>query len=143
MKRSLLALPIALAFAAPAAAQDPPSGLVVSGPLTKQDAHDFILKQLPDEAPQLLLKDERADWYTTSSTRVQKAKNCLRIDRSQVRCNFWVRLKADKAHRVKGWFPIKCHGRVQAARLSDGGIGGDTKNYKCVTVLPKKSSGQG
>lgn len=133
----LLAVPLALSLAAPALAQDPPAGLVVSGKLSKTDARAFIRSQLPDEAPQLLLKDERASFYSTTRTRVERPKHCSRVDRSQVKCQYKVRLTADKAHRDKGWFPIRCKGTILAARLSNDAIGGDPKNYKCVSLIPK------
>lgn len=128
---------LTLGLAPAASAQDPSgNGHVVSGPLSKKDAHDFIKRQLPDEAPRLLLKDDRADFYSTASVHVQRPRLCDRLSRSLVNCTFRVRLRPDKAHRKANWWPIKCRGENLVARLDNGGLGGDTGHYVCVTVKP-------
>lgn len=113
-------------------------GQVVAGDLSKKDARGFIKRQLGErDVSRVLLGDERAAFFSPRAVRVEKAKNCQRFDRSTVTCRFHLRLKPDKAHRKANWFPIRCKGAVKALRLSDGGIGGDMGDYKCVTVIPK------
>lgn len=122
---------IALSPAVPAAAQ------VVGGSLTKQEAHDFEQRQLPESAPKLLLKDERGDFYSTSKTHIEQAEHCGRVSKAMVNCRFRVRLKPDKAHAAKNWWPIRCRGSFDIARLTNGGIGGELQNYVCKTIVQK------
>lgn len=123
-------------FAPGLAGAQAPGGVVVSGHLTKAEAHDFTRKQLPPQAPELLLKDERADFFHTSWIHVQQARRCDRQDTSTVTCRYKLRLRPDRAHRKAHWFPIRCNGSLKVVSLSNGGLGGDLGNYRCVTKLP-------
>ena len=117
--------------------QEPPPGLVVAGKLPKKDARAFLKRQLPQESTaSILLGDERGSFYRPRAVRVEPAKRCQRFDESTVNCRFRLRLHPDKAHRKAGWFPIRCHGINKVVRLSNGGIGGDMGDYRCVSVIP-------
>lgn len=135
--RTILAASVAVALVPAAAlAQDPGGGHVVGGHLTKRDARAFIKRQLPGEAPALLLKDERAGFFSTQTLHVQAARRCDRRSTSEVSCRYRVRLRPDAPHRKRNWWPIRCAGSVLVAHLRGGALGGDLGDYVCRTVQP-------
>jgi hypothetical protein len=130
MRKSLVAAVTVATLAVPATSE----AQVVQGLLTRKEARTSVLRALPSQAPELLLKDERAEFFKTSSISVDRMR---RIDRSQIRVHYKLTMRPDTAHRKAHWFPIRCRGWVLIAKLTTGKLGGDIKNYKCVTVLPK------
>jgi hypothetical protein len=102
--------------------------------LSKHEARAFLMRAFSPAAPRALLRDERADFFTTSWLWVQSARRCGRRDAATVACRFRARLVPDAAHRKRHWWPISCHGKVQARRLRDGRLQGSPRDYVCRTV---------
>ena len=136
--RTSSALVVAVSLAAPssAGAQQPPPGVSVKGKLSKREARSFIVEKLPPVAAAAMLKDRRAAFFRPAGIVVEPARACERENKSIVSCRFTVRLRPTQARRAVGWTPIRCTGVDRVARLSNGGIGGELANYRCVSLPP-------
>src|SRR3954447_17148093 len=137
---STLVVVLVLAGSTAAWAQQPPPGVTVKGKLSKRQARSFIVRELPPAAAAAMLKDRRAPFFRPAGIRVEPAGACGRENRSIVSCRFTIRLRPTKARRAVGWTPIRCTGVDRVARLSNGGIGGELGNYRCVS-LPAAAGG--
>ncbi len=104
--------------------------------LSKREARAFLVRAFPAAAPRALLRDERAAFFSTERLWVERARRCGRRDPVTVACRFRARLVPDAAHRKRNWWPIACHGKVQARRLRDGSLQGSPRDYVCRTVRP-------
>ncbi len=102
--------------------------------LSKREARAFLVRAFPPAAPPALLRDERAAFFSTARLWLQHARRRGRRDPATVACRFRARLVPDAAHRKRNWWPIACHGKVQARRLRDGGLQGSPRDYVCRTV---------
>jgi hypothetical protein len=133
--RKPLALAVAsfLAASGPVWAAQPPPNVTVKGKLSKRDARSFVIRKLPGVAAAAMLKDERAAFFRPGGIRVEPARACVRENVSIVSCRFSLRLRPTKAKTAEGWTPIRCTGVDRVARLSNGGIGGELGNYRCVS----------
>jgi hypothetical protein len=125
---------LTLVSASAASAQQPPPGVTVKGKLSKRQARSFIVRELPPVAAAAMLKDRRAAFFRPAGILVEPARACERENRSIVSCRFAIRLRPTQARRAVGWTPIRCTGVDRVARLSDGGIGGELGNYRCVSL---------
>ena len=105
----------------------------VTGKLSHEEARTSVRRALPGQAPKLLLKDERASFYHTSSIRILASR---RINRSEINVRYRLLMRPDKEHREANWFPIRCRGWVWIGKLNTGRLIGDIKRYKCWTVNP-------
>jgi hypothetical protein len=130
---TVVALTLAL-VAPPVTAAQPPPGVTVKGKLSKRQARAFVVRRLPPVAAAAMLKDQRAAFFRPGGIRVEPARTCERENRSIVTCRFTIRLRPTKARRAVGWTPIRCTGVDRVARLSNGGIGGELGNYRCVSL---------
>lgn len=119
--------------ATPALAQVPP-GVEVGGKLSKRAASAFVHRTLPPWAPNGLLQDERAAFYDAAKYR---GRGSTRVGRSQVDVRYMVVLRARPEREMDGWLPIRCSGVMRAARLTNGGLTGVSRDYRCVTVFPR------
>ena len=104
--------------------------------LSKPEARAFLVRAFPPAAPRALLRDERDAFFSTERLSVERARRCGRRDPVTVACRFRARLVPDAAHRKRNWWPISCHGKVQARRLRDGRLQGAPRAYVCRTVRP-------
>jgi hypothetical protein len=125
VKVAAVVLAAALVGPAVASASDPPIG----GLLSFDEAIRFQKQQFPPEAPKLL-RNRRATFFHTK--RPIWVGGCDRVNRPTVTCRFSLKLRPDRAHRKRNWFPIRCRGRVRARHRTDGSIVGDVRNYRCV-----------
>ena len=133
MKASIIAAATALAVTAPVAVAQ-----VGTPNLSKREARVVILKDFPDNAPRLMLQDSRADFFFTQVLRVVPAQRCVRMSATKVSCPFTARLRPDKAHIKKHWFPIACVGSTRVEKMEDASYKGTMGRYVCRTILPKK-----
>lgn len=106
--------------------------------LTKAEARGFIMRGFRVSGARVMLKDERAEFFSVKSLIVEPARRCERINAATVSCSFRARLDPDAAHKKAHWFPIRCRGAVKAEKLEDGRLKGTMRDYVCRTVLPKK-----
>jgi hypothetical protein len=107
-----------------------------AAPLSKPEARAFLMRAFPPAAPSALLRDERAKFYSTERLSLARARRCAQRNPVTVACRFRARLVPDAAHRKRHWWPITCHGKVQAQRLRDGSLQGSPRDYVCRTVRP-------
>ena len=129
-----LVVALALASASAAPARQPPPGVTVKGKLSKRQARSFVVRELPPVAAAAMLKDRRAAFFRPAGIVVEPARACDRENKSIVSCRFAIRLRPTQARRAVGWTPIRCTGVDRVARLSNGGIGGELGNYRCVSL---------
>ena len=104
--------------------------------LSKREARAFLVRAFPPAAPRALLRDERAEFFTTERLWIQDARRCGRRNAATVTCRFRARLVPDAEHRKRNWWPISCRGKAQARRLGDGRLQGSPRDYVCRTVRP-------
>src|SRR4051812_2054171 len=127
MRGLAIALAATIAIAAPGAARVH---------LNKAEARGVIVREFPKFAPALMLGDRRATFFHTARLRVEPARDCARQSTRRVSCHFRAKLRPDRAHRRRGWFPIRCHGDQRVFEKDNGGYRGTMGNYTCRTVRP-------
>jgi hypothetical protein len=104
--------------------------------LSKREARAYALRAVPPDAPRVLLRDERSEFFRTQRLWVQPARRCRRLGAAAVSCRFRARLVPDAAHRERNWWPISCRGAVLVRRLRDGRLQASQRDYVCRTVRP-------
>lgn len=101
----------------------------------KRAARTYLLQAVPEDAPRVLLRDERAEFFRTARLWIEPARRCHRRAAVAVSCRMRIRLVPDAAHRARNWWPISCRGTV-LVRLVDGRLKGSQLGYTCRTVRP-------
>jgi hypothetical protein len=104
--------------------------------VSKRAARTYILDNVPDSAPRVMLHDERARFFRTEQFWVQRAERCQRRSAVAVSCRIVARLVPDDAHRSRNWWPIVCRGGVLVELVSDRRLKGSQLDYMCRTVRP-------
>jgi hypothetical protein len=105
--------------------------------VSKRDAREYLLEAMPPDAPRVLLRDRRAQFFRTAQLSVQPARSCHRRAATAVSCRFRARLEPDAEHRKRNWWPISCRGTVLVRRLGDGRLQAQQRDYMCQTVRPR------
>jgi hypothetical protein len=102
--------------------------------LSKPEARGVILREFPAHAPSLMLDESRARFFHTAKLTVEPAGECARQSPRRVACHFTVKLRPDRRHRRRGWFPIRCTGDQRVRKRDDLSYVGTMGDYRCRTV---------
>jgi hypothetical protein len=108
-----------------------------AGFVSKREARAYLLDAMPPDAPRVLLRDERAQFFRTTQLSIPPARRCQRRAAAVVVCRFRARLEPDAEHRERNWWPISCRGTVLVRRLDSGRLQALQRDYTCRTVRPQ------